>query len=192
MNRDILGHFYSRLLPVFPPRTEAVLKNLNSETLKQINFRYIFTVSGMTEISHMIEDMVISSPGVADLHVSFQYFSRFANQQERYLKISHNTKGLWVYGTPDASLPVLERTTAINTSQTPLEHYWFVVAYGAGISAALLAEEITPVDRLPDEPRMYEGFYTFEADTSYQIIMLLNQMFPKQVPTPISPEKIEL
>lgn len=192
MNRDILGHFFGRLLPIFPPRTEAFLKNVTSETLKQLNFRYIFTVDGMTEISHMIEDMVISNPGVADLHVSFQYFSRFADQQGRYIKISQNANGLWIYGTPDASLPALERTTTVDTSQTPLEHYWFVVAYGAGLSAALLAEEITPTDRLPDEPRMYEGFYTFETDTAYQILMLLNQMFPKQVPISISPEKIEL
>ena len=191
-NRDILGHFFNRLMPIFPPRTEAFLKKMNAEKLKQINFRYIFTVNGMVEISHMIEDMVIDSPGVADLHVSFQYFSRFTDQQERYTKVAHNATGLWVYGVPDARLPELERTIEVNTSGTPLEHYWFVLTYGPGHSAALLAEEVTPADRLADEPRMYEGFYTFEADTTYQIILLLNQMFPKQVPIPTSPEKMEL
>ena len=191
-NRDILGHFFNRLMPIFPPRTEAFLKKMNAEKLKQINFRYIFTVNGMVEISHMIEDMVIDSPGVADLHVSFQYFSRFTDQQERYTKVAHNATGLWVYGVPDARLPELERAIEVNTSGTPLEHYWFVLTYGPGHSAALLAEEVTPADRLADEPRMYEGFYTFEADTTYQIILLLNQMFPKQVPIPTSPEKMEL
>ena len=191
-NRDILGHFFNRLMPIFPPRTEAFLKKMNAEKLKQINFRYIFTVNGMVEISHMIEDMVIDSLGVADLHVSFQYFSRFTDQQERYTKVAHNATGLWVYGVPDARLPELERTIEVNTSGTPLEHYWFVLTYGPGHSAALLAEEVTPADRLADEPRMYEGFYTFEADTTYQIILLLNQMFPKQVPIPTSPEKMEL
>ena len=191
-NRDILGHFFNRLMPIFPPRTEAFLKKMNAEKLKQINFRYIFTVNGMVEISHMIEDMVIDSLGVADLHVSFQYFSRFTDQQERYTKVAHNATGLWVYGVPDARLPELERTIEVNTSGTPLEHYWFVLTYGPGHSAALLAEEVTPADRLADEPRMYEGFYTFEADTTYQIILLLNQMFPKQVSLPTSPEKMEL
>jgi DICT domain-containing protein len=188
MDRDILGSFYNRLLPLFPPRTEAFLKSLTSEKLKQVNFRYIFTVDGMTEISHMIEDTIPQNPSVADMHVSFQYFSRFADQQERYKKVAENATGLWVYGVPDAPLPDLLRTIAVDTAGTPLEHYWFVIAYGAGVSAALLAEEITPEDRLPNEPRMYEGFYTFEAGTAFQILTLLNQMFPKQVPIPTSPE----
>lgn len=191
MERDVLGNFYNRLLPLFPPRTEAILKNLTSEKLKQVTFRYIFTVNGMTEISHMIEDTVNQNPGVADLHVSFQYYSRFADQKERYLEVAEHATGLWVYGAPDAPLPELPRTVAVDTSGTPLEHYWFVIAYGPGVSAALLAEEITPTDRLPDEPRMYEGFYTFEPGTAYQLLMLLNQMFPQQVPIALSPEMLQ-
>lgn len=191
MDRDILGSFYNRLLPLFPPRTETFLKSLTSEKLKQVNFRYIFTVDGMTEISHMIEDIVNKNPSVADMHVSFQYFSRFADQQERYLEIAEHSTGLWVYGVPDAKLPEMPRTIPVDTSGTPLEHYWFVIAYGPGVSAALLAEEITPTDRVPDEPRMYEGFYTFEAGTAFQILMLLNQMFPQQVPIPHSPEMMK-
>jgi hypothetical protein len=58
------------------------------------------------------------------------------------------------------------------------------------VHATLLAEEITPENRLPHEPRMYEGFFTFEATTSFQILALLNQMFVKQVPAPVAPEKI--
>lgn len=190
-NRDILGSFFNRLLPIFPPRTEAFLKNLTGEGLKSLNFRYIFTVDGMTTISHIIEDVVTNNPALTDLHVSFQFYSRFANQQERYTKIANNAKGLWVYGADDAPLPPLPRMVAIDTTNTPLEHYWFVIAYGPGISAALLAEEITPENRLPGEPRMYEGFYTFETDTAYQLIMLMHQMFPEQVPQPIAPEKID-
>ncbi len=191
MERDILGSFYNRLLPLFPPRTEAFLKNLTSEKLKQVTFRYIFTVGGMTEISHMIEDLITQNSGVADLHVSFQYFSRFADQQERYFRVAENSTGLWVYGVPDAPLPEMPRTIAVDTAGTPLENYWFVIAYGPGVSAALLAEEITPKDRLPGEPRMYEGFYTFEAGTSFQILTLLNQMFPREVPIPVSPDSIK-
>ena len=191
MERDILGSFYNRLLPLFPPRTEAFLKNLTSEKLKQVTFRYIFTVGGMTEISHMIEDLITQNSGVADLHVSFQYFSRFADQKERYLRVAENSTGLWVYGVPDAQLPEMPRTIAVDTAGTPLENYWFVIAYGPGVSAALLAEEITPKDRLPGEPRMYEGFYTFEAGTSFQILTLLNQMFPHHVPIPVSPDSIK-
>lgn len=80
MNRDILGSFFNRILPLFPPRTEAVLRDVTTDSLRELNFRYIFTVDGMVTISHVIEDMINKNTGVADLHVSFQYFSRFADQ----------------------------------------------------------------------------------------------------------------
>jgi hypothetical protein len=192
MNKDILGSFFNRILPLFPPRTEAVLKDITPSTLGELNFRYIFTVDGMVTISHIIEDMTNKNKGVADLHVSFQYFSRFADQEERYRKVAEYATGLWLYGVNDAPLPKLSRMTAIDTSGTPLENYWFVIAYGPGVSATLLAEEITPEHRLEHEPRMYEGFYTFEVDTGYQILMLMHQMFPDQVPMPVAPEKLKI
>ncbi|MBL8062635.1 MAG: hypothetical protein JNK32_06425 [Anaerolineales bacterium] len=191
MNKDILGSFFNRILPLFPPRTEAVLKDVTTSSLQELNFRYIFTVDGMVTISHIIEDMVNQNKGVSSLHVSFQYFSRFASQAERYRIVASHATGLWLYGADDAQLPELPRMTAINAKDTPLEKYWFVIAYGPGVSATLLAEEITPEHRLAHEPRMYEGFYTFEVDTAYQILMLMHQMFPKQVPLPIAPEKIK-
>ncbi|HMV28749.1 MAG TPA: DICT sensory domain-containing protein [Anaerolineales bacterium] len=190
MNKDILGSFFNRILPLFPPRTEAVLKGMTTSTLEDMNFRYIFTVDGMVTISHIIEEMINKNKGVADLHVSFQYFSRFADQEERYREVADHATGLWLYGVDDAPLPALPRLTAVNTKDTPLENYWFVIAYGPGVSATLLAEEITPDHRLDNEPRMYEGFYTFESDTGYQILMLMHQMFPNQVPLPVAPEKL--
>lgn len=74
MDRDILGSFYNRLLPLFPPRTETFLKSLTSEKLKQVNFRYIFTVDGMTEISHMIEDIVNKNPASPTRTFHFSIF----------------------------------------------------------------------------------------------------------------------
>ena len=191
MNKDVLGSFFNRLLPLFPPRTEAVLKDVTTTSLQELNFRYIFTVDGMTTISHIIEDMVNKNKSVADLHVSFQYFSRFADQADRYEEVARHATGLYLYGVDDSPLPNLPRMTAINTKNTPLENYWFVIAYGPGVSATLLAEEITPDHRLEHEPRMYEGFYTFEAGTAYQILTLLNQMFPRQAPLPILPDSIK-
>jgi len=190
MNKDILGSFLNRILPLFRPRTEAVLQGLTTTSLQELNFRYIFTVDGMITISHIIEEMVNKNKGVADVHVSFQFFSRFAAQQKHYEEVAKNATGLWLYGANDAALPELPRMTAIDTTGTPLENYWFVIAYGPGVSATLLAEEITPEDKLPNEPRMYEGLYTFESDTAYQILTLMHQMYPKQVPSPVAPDKI--
>lgn len=187
-NKDILSNFYKRMLPMYPPRTEAILRGATSSDLKSLTFRYIFTVDGMIEISHMIEGLITSNPDVPQAHVSFQYFSRIAPQLDRYKLVARSSKGLWLYGVPDAPLPELIKTTYIDTSGTPLENYWFVIAYGPGISATLLAEEITPEARITGEPRMYEGFYTFESDTAYQVLTVLHQLFPVQVQSPTMPE----
>ncbi len=190
MNKDILGNFYRRMLPLYPPRTEALLRRTSPSDLQRLTFRYIFTVDGMIEISHMIEGLIISSPGVSETHVSFQYLSRLAPQMDRYKLVAQSSRRLWLYGVPDAQLPELPATVYVDTAGTPLEHYWYVIAYGPGISATLLAEEITPQERLPGEPRMYEGFYTFEADTAYQVLAVLHQLFPEKVPAPIMPERM--
>lgn len=190
MSNDILGNFYHRILPHYQPRAEALLNNTTITDLQKLTFRYIFTVDGMVTISHMIEDLITKNNQIADAHVSFQYFSRITPQLNRYQEVARAAKKLWLYGVPDSLLPELPRTIYISTENTPLENYWYVIAYGAGISATLLAEEITLANRLPGEPRIYEGFYTFEADTAYQVITMLHQLYPNEVPSPIIPEML--
>lgn len=190
-NKDVLGNFYRRMLPAYQPRAEALLRRTSVTDLQRITFRYIFTVDGMIEISHMIEDLVTSNPSASETHVSFQYFSRLAPQMDRYKLVAQTSKGLWLYGVPDAELPELPNTTCVDTSGTPLEHYWYVIAYGPGISATLLAEEATPENRLPGEPRMYEGFYTFEAVTAHRVLTVLHEIFPEQVASPAVPQSLE-
>lgn len=191
MQKDILTNFFGKLMPMFPPRTEAFLKSATREDLNRVNFRYIFTVQGMVEISHMIEDAILASPGVSETHVSFQYFSRIADQQERYTRVAQASTGLFLYGVPDVPLPEFVRTTAVDTSHTPLEHYWFVIAYGPGIHMTLLAEEINPGERLKGEPRMYEGFYTFDQNFAFKVLTVLHKLFPEQVSEPILPELLD-
>lgn len=191
MQTDILSNFFGKLMPMFPPRSEAFLKSATREDLQRVNFRYIFTVQGMVEISHLIEDAIMASPGVSQTHVSFQYFSRVADQQERYARVAQASTGLWLYGVPDAPLPEFVRTIAVDTTGTPLEHYWFVIAYGPGIHMTLLAEEVNPVDRLPGEPRMYEGFYTFDQNFAFKVLTVLHKLFPEQVGEPTLPELLD-
>lgn len=191
MQNDILQNFFGKLMPLFPPRSEAFLKSATRDDLQRVNFRYIFTVQGMTEISHLIEDAIMASPGTSDTHVSFQYFSRVADQAERYARVAQASTGLWLYGVPDAPLPEFARLVAVNTMGTPLEHYWFVIAYGPGIHMTLLAEEINPVDRLPGEPRMYEGFYTFDQNFAFKVLTVLHKLFPNQIDEPTLPELLE-
>ncbi len=181
---DILATFYARLLPLFQPRTSSYLNRLTPEDLYSTNFRYIFSVQNMITISHIIEDAVIRSPGVAETHVSFQYFSRFRFQQRRYRRVAEASRGVWIYGFQDIPIPSLPRTVAVPTDGTPLVKYWFVIAYGPGIYMTLLAEEIFS----DGQERAYEGFYTFQAATAFQVISILHQMFPNRVLAPTPPE----
>jgi len=189
MQKDILSSFFQKTMPGFTPRAEAFLKSANAADLQRLDFRYIFTVNGMVEISHLIEDTIISTPGVAETHVSFQLFSRIAAQAARYQKVAEASKGLWLYGVPDLPLPEFSRVTGIDTSGTPLENYWFVAGYGPGFSMTLLAEEVVHDDpEMSGQSRLYEGFYTFDPDLAYKLLIVLHQMFPGQVPEPTMPE----
>ncbi|MGQ9832585.1 MAG: DICT sensory domain-containing protein [Candidatus Villigracilaceae bacterium] len=191
MEKDILSNFFGKLMPMFPPRSEAFLKSATREDLQRLNFRYIFTVYGMIEISHLIEDAIMASPGTSYTHVSFQYFSRVSHQSKRYTRVAQASIGLWLYGVSDAPLPEFVRMVAVDTTGTPLENYWFVIAYGPGIHMTLLAEEVNPVDRLPGEPRMYEGFYTFDQNFAFKMLTVLHKLFPEKVSEPILPELLE-
>ncbi|PWH14147.1 MAG: hypothetical protein DDG59_13260 [Anaerolineae bacterium] len=191
IDRNLLTEFLEKLMPSFSPRAEAFLKKATPADLQRVNFRYIFTIDGMTEISHLIEDFVVANRDMADMHVSFQAFSRFADQAERYMIIADAVKRLWLYGALDVPPPQLPRTTIVDTGNTPLERYWFVIAYGPGIHMTLLAEEVTSGDRLPEEPRLYEGIYTFDANLAYKVLSVLHLLFEEQIPAPIPPELIE-
>jgi DICT domain-containing protein len=187
---NILSKFLNKLLPLFPERQEDLLRVAPPTDLQRLNFRYVFSVQAMTTISHIIEDFVMDNPGAADMHVSFQLISRFANQAERYEHLADVVKGLWLYGVMDATLPDLPRRVIIDTGGTLLEKYWFVIAYGPGIHMTLIAEEIEP-SRLSGKWRMYEGVYTFDPNLAYKAISLLHLMYPEQVPNPLPPELIE-
>ncbi len=187
MQKNNLSSFLQKNIPGFTPQAEAFLKSAHESDLKYLNFRYIFTVNGMVEISHLIEDSIIHTPGIAETHVSFQRFSRIAAQHERYVNVANASLGMWLYGMPDVPLPDFVRTTGIDTTGTPLENYWFVIGYGAGFSMTLLAEEVgTPKDT--GEARLYEGFYTFDSNIAYKLLIVLHQMFPAQIPHPTMPE----
>lgn len=190
MANQILQTFYHRMLPLYTPQAEKFLKTAGIQTLNQVSFRYTFSVEAMTHISHIIEDTIIANPKSATLHVSFQEMSRVLPQQTRYQEVAKAALGLWLYGIndlPAKTLAMLPRTTLIDTADTVLTHYWFVVAYGAGIGMTLLAEE---VPSLTGADRYYEGFYTFEPDIAYQMVRILHQSYPGQVPPPLSPEQI--
>jgi DICT domain-containing protein len=191
MPNTIFETFYHRMLPLFKPQAEQILTISTPDDFSRVSFRYTFSVEAMIKISHIIEDMVIRTPAVADMHVSFQHLSRLVPQKDRYRRVAEAAKRLWLYGTydiPTNTFDSLSRTTIIDTTDSSLAHYWFVVAYGPGIGMSLVAEE---VPSLTGTERFYEGFYTFELATAYQLSLILHQIFPDDVRRPVTPEEFE-
>ena len=191
MPNNIFETFYYRMLPLFKPQAEQILTISPPETLSRTSFRYAFSVEAMTNISHIIEDMVIGTPAVATMQVSFQHLSRVMPQQARYRQVAEAATGLWLYGRQDIppnELSSLARATLIDTTGSYLTHYWFVIAYGPGLGMSLVAEE---VPSLVGEKRFYEGFYTFDLETAYELNLILHQIFPDRVRRPVSPERLE-
>ncbi len=195
MKTDILETFYGKLLPTFPPQAEKLIYTLQPERFNQLAFRYTFSVEAMIAVSHIIENAVTDNPNAADLHVSFQYLSRLVPQSALYADLAFAAKGLWLYCTPDAGeaetarILASPKTTFIDTSNSPMLDYWFVVAYGEGISKMLLAHE-TP--SLEGTDRYYEGFYTFSPHATHDLLQILHQAYPAQVPEPTRPEALGL
>jgi len=190
MDNQVWQNFYHRTLTLYPPQAEKFLDSVQPNTFNQISFRYTFSVEAMTKVSYIIENAAIANPGVANMHVSFQYLSRVLPQQVRYDKVVRHAKGLWLYGIPDTDevSNLLPRATLVDTKDSFLVNYWFVVAYGPGIGMSLLAEEIPA---LAGSDRYYEGFYTFEQDVAYQLIAILHRIYPQRVPQPVPPEQLE-
>lgn len=188
---QVLETFYRDFLAVYPPQGEDVLQHLPSDAWRSVSFRYIFSVEAMTKVSRIIEDAAAQSRRTADLHVSFQFLSRFLPQQERYRALSEGIARGWIYAAPDIPDPwALVRQLRmqwINVEGTPLVRYWFVIAYGPGLSMSLLALEVPSLNR---SGRYYEGFYTFEPDIAYQLTMILHLLFPNEVPLPRRPEAL--
>jgi hypothetical protein len=190
---EILQTFYQRMMPVFTPQAERILDTVERKAFSEMAFRYTFSVEAMTKISHIIEDAAIESQRTADFHASFQYLSRLGPQQSQYQSIVEAGKKLWLYYAPDIEIaddnPMQallkhKNVTLIDTNDTPLVDYWFVVAYGEELSMTLLAHE---VPSLSGADRYYEGFYTFEADTAYQVLAILHRIYPRLVPAPEAP-----
>lgn len=187
---EILQTFYHRMMPLFMPQAERVLETSPAQAFNEMAFRYTFSVDAMIKISRIIERQAQQIPLVADFHASFQYLSRVIPQQQRYQEVARAARGLWLYYAADTdaaplqNLLALPRVTVIDTGATPLVNYWFVVAYGEGVSMTLLAQE---VPALRGDERYYEGFYTFQPDTAFQILAILHQIYPTAVPQPLAP-----
>jgi hypothetical protein len=188
---SILENFYRRIMPSYPPQGETLITRVQPEAWRQLAFRSTLSVEAMTQISHIIEDQAMQHPRPVCFHVSFQALSRFLPQQERYRRLAPRVERLLLYGAFDIPDPEEARigpnVILVNTEGTALVSYWFVIAYGPGLSMCLLAQEIPALD---GQGRFYEGFYTFEPAVAYKVLSMLHMAFPSQAPAPAQFEEL--
>jgi hypothetical protein len=185
----MLQTFHQEMLPLFTPQSEKLLDNLQPEQLEHIAFRYIFSAEAMARVSHIMQDMVAAGSRQADLHLSFQPLLHLLPPGERYRQVVAAAKGVWLYGeagSNELEIPAEATVRLIDTGNTLLTRYWFVVAYRPGSGMSLLAEQVSA---LSGEDRYYEGFYSFEPEVAYQLISILHHVFPDRVPLPASPDE---
>lgn len=187
----ILENFYRGIMASFPPQGESLLARIRPMDWQRLAFRSTLSVQAMTQISRIIEEEAMRHPRPVRFHVSFQTLSRFVPQRERYRALAPRVERLWLYGAFDLPDPeearVHPNAVLIDTKGTLLEAYWFVIAYGPGLSMCLLAREVPALD---GHGRFYEGFYTFEPTVAYEILSMLHLAFPGQVPPPARVEDL--
>lgn len=114
----------------------------------------------MLDISHAIENTAaMHSPGCL-LWVSFQKFSLFAAQEQRYRQLAQSWEHCWIFGVADAELPEIPNVTPITLSPNhPLAKEWFVVADGPSFGSALLAAD-TSGFAISDNERRFMGLWS--------------------------------
>lgn len=101
----------------------------------------------MLALSYLIEDY---AGYAANTHLiaTFQRFSLYQRQYERYQRLARHCPQIYVLGVPDESPPALPNVTtlALGTSW-PLIHEWVVIASGPTCCVGLFAcdrERLTP------------------------------------------------
>lgn len=142
-SQELFVQFFDKILPRYRPQPEKVLQRLTPRDLKLLNFRYIFDVSGMTEISHTIEDLVMATPATAIMHTCFQYLSRLEDQLERYQRLSQACQQLWLYGIIDAQIPNWPKTTAIDIKmEQSYPNFGLLLPTDQGFMPALSPEKL--------------------------------------------------
>jgi hypothetical protein len=118
----------------------------------------------MSIISREIENATLVENAASTIFAGFQRYSRFLPQMNRYRGLAKTAKKVFVFGYPDAELPVIENIVYVPLkSDDQLTKEWFIVSYGKEYFSALATEELTRITD-PDEQRVFKGIWTFDLD----------------------------
>ncbi len=138
------------------PNTLATFSFTSPLESRQMSLRSRRT---MLALSYLIEDYA----GYTDntyLIATFQRFSLYQRQYERYQRLARHCPQIYVLGLPDKTLPTLPNVTVLPLEPSwPLIHEWVVIASGPTCCVGLLAydrEQRTPARY----SRHFHGFWT--------------------------------
>lgn len=130
------------------------------ELLTDIPGHFLRYKRTMLDISHAIEEAAAAHTPACSLWVSFQKFSLFAAQEQRYRRLAQSWEHCWIFGVDDAPLPELPNVTPVAlTPDHPLAKEWFVVADGPSFGSALLAAD-TSGFAIADSQRQFMGLWS--------------------------------
>ncbi len=97
--------------------------------------------SMMLALSYLIEDYAARSPETR-LIATFQRFSHYHRQLQRYRQFAPQLSQVFVLGFPDKDPPDVPNVTPIALEAGwPLVHEWVVIAWGPTCAAALVASD---------------------------------------------------
>lgn len=119
--------------------------------------------STMLALSHVIEDAAGANPETR-LIATFQRFSLYRPQAERYRRLAARCPQIFVLGIPDVIPDEIPGISLIALeSNWPLIHEWVVIAWGPTCTAALIARDIE--QNMPHRhSKRFQGLWTTKID----------------------------
>jgi DICT domain-containing protein len=118
----------------------------------------------MSLISYQIEDALIKDGAKGRVFAGFQRMSKFLPQVPRYERLAVQAESIYVFGIPDAEPPAIPNITYVPLkADFQLAKEWFLVIHGPAYQSLLATEELSDGDD-PDESRIFQGVWAFDAD----------------------------
>jgi len=136
----------------------------------------------MLDMSHAIEDTIITRRLPCDLYVGFQRLSLMNAQASRYATLLSTAQFVYAFGLDDAPLShhLLQYTQSLVRFVVQPRHgsdllwFWFLVVDHPGFQTALVAQQDSGyLWNRSLAGRSYQGFWTFDPIVVRQIIPIL-------------------
>lgn len=142
---------------------------------------FVNSIDLMNVISSQIEDIVLENGLAVDMYVGFQRFSYIEPQYERYRRLAHICRHIYVWGVADAQPLDLPNVDYIPVSiEDELAREWFVLIDSPQFFTALLAKEMTYGLNLAKQDRRFEGMWTYNPATVSELVARLTHLLGRE------------